>query len=387
MALSNINILRQQGGLARPLASNDGISAFVFYDAGLTVTPGNYKLTSDLDVASVLGITGSTPSIAEGGVVKYHIDEYFRQSESTLYVNITDSAATDFSEVKELKDFSNGEIRQVGVYDTAEFATAALTTLQGVADECEEEKEPLQVVYSSPLVSGDTVEDLVDLKPNDAPRVSYTIGEDTTSGSTAATLRASGATLVGDLGTVMGSISKASVHENIGWVSKFNLVEAEFQDPGFIDGSKVSAKSKTLLNTLDGYSYIFLRKFVGSNGTFHSYSYTTVSETSDFATIENNRTYDKAFRGIYTSLLPQVNSPLYVDQAGKLDPNTVAYFTQLTEASLKTMEDARELSAFSVSIDPEQNVLSTSKIEITANIVPVGVAKTIEVKLGFALNV
>ncbi len=385
MALSNINILRQNGGLARPLASNDGISAFVFYDENLTVTPGNYKLTSDLDVASVLGITGDT--IAEGTVVKYHVEEYFRQSESSLYVSIVDAEASDFAEVKAIKDFANGEIRQLGVYDTAELDYAAITTLQGVADECEEEKEPLQIVYSAPLVSGDTIEDLTDLKLNESPRVSYIIGEDTTEDSTAATLRAEGAVLVGSIGTVLGSVSKASVHENIGWVSKFNLVESEFQDPGFIDGSKLSEKSKTLLQTLNGYHYLFLRKFVGSNGTFHSYSYTTVSETSDFSTIENNRTYDKAFRGIYASLLPQVNSPLYVDAQGKLDSNTVAYFTELTESSLKTMQDARELSAFSVSIDPEQNVLSTSKIEVTARIVPVGVARTIEVKLGFSLSI
>ena len=185
----------------------------------------------------------------------------------------------------------------------------------------------------------------------------------------------------------MGSVSKASVSDNIGWVSKFNLVGAEFQDPGFIDGTTASSKAKSLLNTLDGYAYIFLRKFVGSNGTYHSYSYTTTVETSDFQTIENNRTYDKAFRGIYASLLPQVNSPLFVDDAGKLEAGTVAYFKTLAGSALKIMEDSKELSGYLVDIDPDQNVLATSKIEVTAKIQPVGVAKTIEVKLGFTLQV
>jgi hypothetical protein len=387
MALSGINILKQDGKLSRPLQSNDGISGLLFYTSGLdaNVNTGNLKLTSDLDIKDILGITGTT--VEAGATIAYHVEEYFRQSESTLYVNIKNSANVDFAEVLSMKDFANGEIRQVGIYDEADFATASITSLQAIAEQAEDEYEPLQITYSAPLVTGDTVEDLVDLKPNLSPRVSYTIGEDVTEASEAARLRTAGAVLVGDIGTVMGSVSKASVHENIGWVSKFNLVEGEFQDPGFIDGSKAADKSKALLNTLDGYAYIFLRKFVGSNGTYHSYSYTCAAETSDFQTIENNRTYDKAFRGIYLSLLPQVNSPLYVDNAGKLEASTVAFFTELTEGALKTMEDAGELSGYLVNIDPEQNVLSTSKIEITAKIQPVGVAKTIEVKLGFTLTV
>ena len=387
MALSSINILRQDGGLSRPLQSNDGISGLLFYSSNLeaNVQVGNFKLTSDLDVKDILGITGET--IPGGSIIKYHIDEYFRQSQSSLYVNIS-TGTTDFSEIISIKDFANGEIRQLGVYNEADFDTSALTAIDALADQCETEYTPLQVIYSAPLVSGESVEDLVDLKPNDAKRVSYIIGEDITVGSEAARLRAAAeGTLIGSLGTVLGSVSKASVHENIGWVSKFNLVGAEFQNPGFIDGSAVSDKSQTLLNTLDGYAYTFLRKFVGSNGTFHSYSYTTTVETSDFQTIENNRTYDKAFRAIYLSLLPQVNSPLYVDDAGKLEASTIAYFETLTGGSLKVMQDAGEISGYLVDIDPNQNVLSTSKIEITAKIQPVGVARTIEVKLGFTLQV
>ena len=131
---------------------------------------------------------------------------------------------------------------------------------------------------------------------------------------------------------------------------------------------------------------MFLRKFVGSNGTYHSYSYTTVSETSDFSTIENNRTYDRAFRGIYTSLIPFINSPL-LTKGGKLELGVVKNFEVVVEGPLKTMQDLNLISEYSVSIDPNQNVLSTSTIEVVAKIVPVGVARTINVKLGFSITV
>ena len=83
MALSGINILRQDGGLGRPLQSNDGISGLLFYsDTALdaNVNTGNLKLTSDLDIEAVLGITGDT--VAGGAVIAYHVSEYFRQSQS-----------------------------------------------------------------------------------------------------------------------------------------------------------------------------------------------------------------------------------------------------------------------------------------------------------------
>ena len=389
MALSSINILRQDGGLARPAASADGVSGLLFFGAGLdaNVAVGFNKLTGPLDVEAILGITGDT--VAAGAVIKYHIDEYFRQSESTLFVSIANSATTDFSEIVELKDFALGEIRQIGIYDEAvELATSAITAIQGKALQCEQEFAPLQAIYSSELVSGETVEVLGDLKGNDSHRVSVVIGEDLTSSSEAARLRTSGATLVGTVGTTLGTVSQALVHENIGWPGKFNLVESEFQDPGFIDGSKYDSKSQTLLNNLDTDAYIFLRKFVGNNGTYHNFDYTATIETSDFQVINNNRTYDKAFRLLRSALLPQVNAPLFVDpSSGKLELGTIGYFKTLAEGALKLMDDSNEISGFSIDIDPDQNVLSTSKIEIVAKIVPVGVAKTIEVKLGFALSV
>jgi hypothetical protein len=42
-----------------------------------------------------------------------------------------------------------------------------------------------------------------------------------------------------------------------------------------------------------------------------------------------------------------------------------------------------EASAIGVTIDPNQNVASTSELTITINIVPVGVARNIVVNIGF----
>ena len=51
------------------------------------------------------------------------------------------------------------------------------------------------------------------------------------------------------------------------------------------------------------------------------------------------------------------------------------------------MERDEEISAFSVIIDPAQDVIATSKLEITVKIVPIGTADEIEVTIGFATSV
>lgn len=51
------------------------------------------------------------------------------------------------------------------------------------------------------------------------------------------------------------------------------------------------------------------------------------------------------------------------------------------------MQRDGELSAFSVTINPAQNVLSTSTLYISVSIVPKGVARNIVVNVGFTLSI
>ena len=51
------------------------------------------------------------------------------------------------------------------------------------------------------------------------------------------------------------------------------------------------------------------------------------------------------------------------------------------------MEKAGELSGYKVEIDPEQDVLSTSTVEIVIKQVAVGVMRKIRVRIGYAKSV
>ena len=128
---------------------------------------------------------------------------------------------------------------------------------------------------------------------------------------------------------------------------------------------------------------MFLKKYVGNAGTYFNDSHTAIIATSDYAYIENNRTIDKAKRGIYSSVLPALGSPLVLNSDGTLTDTTIAYFSSLAELNLTQMVRDADLSAFAVSIDSTQNVLATNLLVIAVELLPVGVARAIRVNIGF----
>jgi hypothetical protein len=185
---------------------------------------------------------------------------------------------------------------------------------------------------------------------------------------------------------MLGTVSLASVSENIGWVGKFNISDGvENEVLAFANGQKYasSAISDSLLDTLNDRRYCFLKKFVELSGSYWNDSHTAVLANNDYAYIENNRTIDKAIRNLYLSYLPLLNSPLELNADGTLADNTLVYFETVGETALDQMLRDSELSARAITIDPVQNVLATSLIVVAVTLVIKGVARTIKIPIGF----
>ena len=362
-------------------------------------------------------------------VLHYHISEYFRlQSKGVTWIGIFAQGTYDATEIQTVQDFANGEIRQTGIYRSHEvFASSQLTVTQGILDTLETENKPLSVVFHSDLSSA-TLSALPDISALTNKRVSMLIGEEgdyhqlaydntraylsgekvTFQGkayiSKAATtgnapwdaskwtelrenLQAISGFSIGTMGATLGNVSFAAVNESIAFVAKFNVVTGTGLDEvAFATTDLFRDITTALKDTLNDFHYIFLRNIQGISGTFNSDSFTAITITSDFATIENNRTIDKAIRNIRTNVLPNLNSPLFVNDDGTLSEDTISLFKNDAQKALVDMVADGELSAQSVSIDPTQNVLSTSKIVITVGLVPVGVAREIEINIGFQVN-
>ena len=308
------------------------------------------------------------------------------------------------------------------------FASSQLTTTQGVLDILETQDKPLSVVFHSDLSSA-TLSALPNIATLSNQRVSMLIGEEgdfhqlaydnskaylpgekvtfqgkayiskanTTGnapwdGSNWTELREDLESIsgfsIGTMGATSGNVSFAKVSDSIAFVAKFNLVTGTGLDEvAFATGDLFRDISVSLQDTLNDFHYIFLRKLQGLSGTFNSDSFTAIAATSDFATIENNRTIDKAVRNIRTNVLPLLNSPLFVNDDGTLREDTISLFKNDADKPLLDMLVADEISARKVTIDPSQNVLASSVLNIGILIVPVGVAREIVFNIGFAVNI
>ena len=349
-----------------------------------TGTPIIVSITGTI-AATLVQFTGGTFSLKAAWY--YHIKEYFRmQPSGVVFVGFFPIPSTyDFTEIQTMQVFADGKIRQMGIYkDGTTPSTSDMGLIQGVLITLEDLKMPISsVLYTANMASITDLTTLTDLNLLNCPGVSFVIAQDAaglgnflyiTSGKSITTL-----------GATLGTIALSSVSESIGNPSRFNISDGfECDTVNFANGQAVKTSTQSLLNRLDNYRYIFLLKRVGvKSGTFFNNSYTAVTSTSDYAFIYRNRTIDKAKRGLYSTIVLDIQSQIVINQDGTIKASSIEFFKREAERPLSQMVRDGELSAFDVLIKPNQPVLSTGKLIITINLVPIGIANDITVNIGF----
>jgi Protein of unknown function (DUF2586). len=390
--MNDVIFNRGEGGLGRALAGEDHVSGLIFYLASADIPTSfetdKIKLIYSLAEAEALGII--LDESARLDHIHYQIETAFMANPKlVLYVAIYPDTAgvVDLTKIVEVQRFAEGKIRQIGVCnDFIQFAIGDIATLQANADILEAEHKPLSVIYSAKTGTM-TTSTLPDLRAQDAKNVSMVIATDGAGKGSA--LAVSSSTKPSIIGMTIGAISVAKVNENIGWVGRFNVTKNvinEFDVPALMTGELYKNLAPSLVDALNTKGYIFLIKHVGTAGTYFNDTHTAKVVSSDYAFIENNRTIDKSVRGVRSFLLPSLNAPLYVNGDGTLTEDTIAGFRNDALRALEQMERDGEISGKDVIINPAQNVLTSSKIELTVQIVPVGVARKIVVNIGFVVK-
>ncbi|MEI6850157.1 MAG: DUF2586 family protein [archaeon] len=400
--MNGISFIKAQGGLGLTSPNEDNWSGLVFYVNSTNIpvgfTASNKQIIySDIEAVN-LGVTEAAYPIEY-----YQIKEFFRLNNSaTLYLSFNSgltyssgytysTGTTTYSEVQDLQIYSGGKLKQIGVlcYNGSGLTYSNdIGALQTIAAALEVLEMPCSIIFGGNTKSVG-LSSLSNLRALSASKVSMVIGQD--GSATGLSLYNTYGVSVPALGAALGTISLAKVSENIGWVNKFNIKNegtSEYDNPTFGNGIYVSSQTTTALTNIQNKGYIFLRKFVGLTGTYWNDSPTAVVETSDYAYIENNRVFDKARRGIRKDVLPYVNSPIKIDPtSGKVDITTIKAIENAATNSLSQMLSAEELSGYKVTINPNQNVLSSGILYITVALVPIGVAREIIITLGFVLSV
>lgn len=380
--LNDITFIRGNGGLGRPLAGEDHISGLLFYHAGLPIGFGDDHIKQILDLADAedKGILADSAF----RVLHYHISEFFRICDgATLFVGIYPENAA-FTEISSLQDFAEGKIRQIGICTKTAFATTLVATLQERTAALESDYRYVDILLSADISTVADLTTLPDLRAQNKPDISVCIAQ--AGNATGAELFESEGKSVGCIGALLGSVAYAKVNQCIGWVEKFDMAGTQLDVPAFGNGQLVKEK-ESALPTLNDKGYIFLRKLTGIAGSYWNDSHTCAAITSDYAYIEANRTMKKAMRGIRTYLLPYLNSNININpDNGTIDAVDVAVLENAAEKALEQMEKDGELSGYRAYINPAQNILATSELEIAIRQVPTGVIRKMKVKIGYAAS-
>lgn len=383
---TSLTIVRQNGNVPKSQNGQDHVSGFVAYlleaDIPAAFKTEPVQAVSTIDKAEELGITADATAWSVK-MLHYQLEEVFRINPSiTLYVGLfSKPESMTFKELKTVQNYAEGAIRQMAIWngDTAPTADN-IVKLESVADSLDTENAPLSTLYA-PLVSN--YKNLPSNLATNNPRVSVVIAQ-AGSGTGAELYKSKDnktKATVSAIGVALGTLSKAAVHQCIAWVKNF---PSGISMPALGDGTLVRTIDKGELEKLDTNRYLFLNNVVGVAGSYWNDSHTMDSPTSDYAAIESVRTMDKAVRGIRTYLTPELGGNVYIDpDTGKLQSYTVSHLETTANIPLEEMEKAGELSGYKAEIDAEQDVLSTSTIEVTIKNVPVGVVRKFKVKIGF----
>lgn len=372
--LNNVTFIVGNGGLGRQAAGDDHISALLFASTPAPTALNGLKGKAYAAIGQVIQ-DGIIEGDAIYGLAYYHASEFFRlASGATLYLFF--GATTN-----DIFTIGEGKIKQLAttVIDVADVQSV----YQNMVNDLTTLNAPLQIVLGWDAAFDAAT--AANLETKQSENVSVLIAGDGAAKGAALALSL-GKPYIPCIGAVLGLLARAKVHESIAWVKVFNISDGkELNVIRLADGT--NKPSEAVLSLLNDKRYLLLRKHIGIGGTYMNDSHTATVVTSDYAYLENGRTIHKMRRGIRSILLPELNAPVYVDpDTGKLSPDSIAYFENLASQTLENMERLRELSGSSVYIDPNQNVLATSKLIIQARGVPVGVARNIEINLGFAVT-
>ena len=391
--LKGVNVQKLQGGLGRTNGNKDNHVAIICVGipVGAIATAVNNAgkgvvLKSPYD-AEVLDINESFD--ANNGLKLYNdIVEFFRLApEATLYLFNSDVEA-------DLKAFlnQNKEIKGYGLNVTWNALVPNLT---------------LEVAKHQSIVNDFAADNrLIDFAiiGMDELDVFTTDLFTLASGNVSVCVGCEDDTKVVAIGSALGMIAIRKVNENMASVdiqqkprskrgtADYTLTDSSlgrWQTAFLSDGREISiVPNSELRDGIIAKGYIVVAGYEGYAGMFFENSYTCIERASDFAFIENNRTWNKAARLVRTTLLPKVKGVVKKNPStGFIASTTVSYWKQLLNKALETMVVADEISGYEVDIDPEQIVNSTSPVTVKVSVVADGIVHEFDVAIGLTNSI
>lgn len=388
--LPSINTTIQGGNLGRVQELADGVAAIVVSGVAipdLLSLAQVYKINGLRDAAD-LGIDAQY-DIDNGTNAFKHIEDFYSLvgEGADLWLMVVSEATTLVDSVAKYIDFKVATAGRLRLFGVTRAPGAGYTpTLSGGLD------DDVQAAIAAAKVAALSASDLFE------PCHFFIEGRSVDSANLAtitnqrATNNLAGSKYVqvvlgndvsGDdafVGLVLGVASRAKVSQSLGRVRSGSLGILS----AFIGTVSLEEIAEATLGSLYDKGYIIPRKLPGREGFYLAGSPNCDSPTSDFAFLEDARTIEKARLIAVGVLTEDINENIPVDADGQIKPGAAASIAGRIDNALKiALIDSGEVSAARAIINRAQNILSTSTLEVSIEVTPLGVARTIEVTISF----
>lgn len=392
--LPRVKITFENGALGGVSPSEDGVAALVGHAAavGSTFALATPYMVTSLEAFEKLGVDSSATG-ANAGLYKT-VKEFYSEAPtgSKLWVmgvassvKMPDLTDKTKGHIKPLLEAARGAVNilMVKAYPTGtptlsgsvdqDLATV-VANLQALGEEWTESRYAPFLSVVEALHYNGTASGLPDLGERSDNRVAVVLG-DTVSGSKGAAI-----------GLVAGRLAALPVQRSLARVRSGAIKSEEM----YIGSVAAELGDPDVCHDL---GYIVPRTFVGKSGYYWSDDKLATAVSDDYGTIARRRTIDKAYRIAYKTLVDEIAEEVPVNAEGKL----AAYHCKSVETSVESAvvnsmtsegnlgndpEDASDLGV-QCYIDPDQNIMATSRLEVSLKVKPYGYSKYIDVKLGF----
>ena len=380
MALPRVKISFENGALGGVAPSEDGVCGLVAYATAVSTTfaLNTPYLITKLAGLEALGVTSEATGV--NAALYKTVKEFYSEAPdgtklwvmgvaaSTSIANLTDKANNIISpllraargsiNILMLKLGSAAEPTMSGSIDGA--VLTAVTNLQALAEDWTENCYAPFMCLVEALSYNGVAASLPDLTARSDNRVGVVLG-DSVSGSAGAAV-----------GLVAGRLAAEPVQRSLARV-RSGAIKAEAMYIG-----------TNLAEIGDP---------VGKSGYYWSDDHLATEASDDYCAIPRRRVIDKAYRITYKTIVDEVAENVPVNAEGKLaafhckgvetSVESAIVNSMTSEGNLGNDPDNASDLGVQCYIDPDQNILATSRLEVNLKVKPHGYSKYIDVKLGF----
>lgn len=411
-------IIKGDGALGAKAPSEDNIMGLVA-SAPLPLTGtydehGKVVLLIQASDADALGIDAAYDANSSV-LVRYHIDEFFRLCPTgKLYLMLSELGTTMEDMCDKNEDYvaklireSANKVKSIGVVlnvdngytpDTNDGIDSDVLSAAAKAQELVNDFATRNIFVDMVVLEGkylsETSGDWSSARELEAPNVHVAVLQDKDIADLDSLYEGYAA-----VGTVLGGIAIRRVEEDLGAVvikdnpipgSPNARIDSAAQEkwlrPAISSGVLCKDLTPNEIALLVEYGYVFADSYPEYSGVFFSGSPAATVATSDFAFGVNTRVWNKAARIAVKKLTPKMNSNVEVID-GKIQAATILGWeadVNNGRDGLATMVADEHCLKTKAVINPDQDVMATSKVVVKMAVTPYSYARTIEGELSFS---